>query len=415
MKRPALSAKQALIVSAFAGAIATGPLCRLVDLEFTSSALAEPTVGTASDPTLANPAGVQPDRNKAVPTVELSSKQLGMIKIGTASRLMFQSEKSAIGSVDFNQDALVQVFTPYQGRIISVFVQIDDKVKIGQPLYTIDSPDLLQAESTLIQTAGLNDLTTRALSRARRLVPAGGGAQKDLDQAISDQQTAEGNLKTARDILHIFGKSDADIDAIVDNRRVDSTMVIKSPAEGLVTARNAAPGLFVQPGSVPAPVSVANIATKWMVASFAEDDSLVFRVGQDIEGQVLAIPGQTFKGRLTAIGETIDPATRRIMVRSEIADPDNVLRPGMFASFVIKTGRPLDNVAMPVSGVVREGDGTMTVWVTRDNRHFMQRIVKLGLQQNGFDQVVEGLQAGETVAVDGAVFLSNILNAPPSD
>jgi cobalt-zinc-cadmium efflux system membrane fusion protein len=81
----------------------------------------------------------------------------------------------------------------------------------------------------------------------------------------------------------------------------------------------------------------------------------------------------------------------------------------MFASFVIHVGEPVRSLAVPAEGVVREGDGTMTVWVTGDGRRFVKRTVKLGLQQDGWDQILEGIQPGETVVTDGAVFLSNKL------
>jgi membrane fusion protein, heavy metal efflux system len=67
------------------------------------------------------------------------------------------------------------------------------------------------------------------------------------------------------------------------------------------------------------------------------------------------------------------------------------------------------SLAVPVNGVVREGDGTMTVWVTVDGRHFAKRTVRIGLQQDGWVQILEGIQGGETVVTDGAVFLSNKL------
>jgi cobalt-zinc-cadmium efflux system membrane fusion protein len=98
------------------------------------------------------------------------------------------------------------------------------------------------------------------------------------------------------------------------------------------------------------------------------------------------------------------------MVRSEIKDPNHELRSQMYATFVIRTGAPVRAPAIPLDGVVREGDGTMSVWVVgNDHHHFMRRSVKIGLQQEGYDQILEGVKAGETVAVDGAIFLSNIL------
>jgi membrane fusion protein, heavy metal efflux system len=85
------------------------------------------------------------------------------------------------------------------------------------------------------------------------------------------------------------------------------------------------------------------------------------------------------------------------------------LRAGMFTTFVIQTGDPERSVAVPLNGVVREGDGTMTVWVTTDRQRFVQRSVNIGIQADGYRQILDGLQPGELVATDGAVFLSNML------
>src|SRR5208282_2023362 len=167
----------------------------------------------------------------------------------------------------------VQVFTPYQGRIIANFASVGDDVTKGQTLFTIDSPDLLQAESTLIAAAGVLELTSRNLARLQELYKSRAVSQRDLDQGTSDQQTAEGNLRAGRDAVRIFGKSDAEIDEIVAKRTADPTLVVHSPITGRVTARNAAPGLFVQPGNAPAPYTVANIDTMWMLANVVETDS----------------------------------------------------------------------------------------------------------------------------------------------
>jgi cobalt-zinc-cadmium efflux system membrane fusion protein len=117
-----------------------------------------------------------------------------------------------------------------------------------------------------------------------------------------------------------------------------------------------------------------------------------------------------FSGAVTALGATVDPNSRRVTIRSEIKDPKHELRPQMFATFVIRTGEPAHAPAVPLNGVVREGDGTMSVWVVADERHrFARRTVKVGRQRDGYDEILEGLRPGETVAVDGAIFLSNIL------
>jgi cobalt-zinc-cadmium efflux system membrane fusion protein len=303
----------------------------------------------------------------------------------------------------------VQVFTPYQGRIVGLFAEIGDDVKKGATLFTIDSADLLQAESTLIAAAGVLDLDTKNLERLRDLYTTRAVSQHDVEQATSDQQTAEGNLQAARDAVRLFGKTDADVDRIVSQRSADPTLVVPSPIDGRITARSAAPGLFVQPGNTPAPYTVSDIDTMWMLANVAESDSPAFKVGQQVQVRLDAFPGRTFDGKVTTIGATVDPNTRRVLVRSEIKDPQHELRSGMFANFVIVVGAPMRSPAIAVDGVVREGDGTMTAWVTADRRRFTRRTVKIGEERDGYRQILEGVQAGELVATEGALFLSNEL------
>jgi cobalt-zinc-cadmium efflux system membrane fusion protein len=349
------------------------------------------------------------DKSAETPIVELSEKQAASIKVGPVASREFAILKTSVGTIDFNENMLVQVFSQYPGKILKAFYNLGDEVKQGDVLFTIDSPDLLQAESNLLASAGVLELQKRTLARVTMLLKAGGSAQKDVDQSTSDEQTAEGNQKAARNAVRIFGKTDAEIDQIIAQRKVDSTLLVPSPISGRVVARNAAPGFLTQPGNAPAPFQVADLSTMWMLANVIETDAPAYKVGQEVEVRVPAYPDTLFKGHVTTVGSMIDPNSHRQLVRSEIEDPQHLLRSGMFASFVIRVGDPVRSLAVPAAGVVREGDGTMTVWVTGDSRRFVKRTVKVGLQQDGWSQILEGLQPGETVVTDGAVFLSNKL------
>jgi cobalt-zinc-cadmium efflux system membrane fusion protein len=368
---------------------------------------AKTEIGATTTATAAPTDTGAPARSKD--SVDLSDTLLVSVKVQPVEEREFPVEKDAVGSIDFNEDLSVQVFTPYQGRIIALFAEVGDDVKKGQTLFTIDSPDLLQAESTLISAAGVLELTNRNLARLQDLYTTRAVSQAALEQSVSDQQTAQGNLRAARDAVRIFGKTDAEIDQIVAQRLADPTLVVPSPINGRITARNAAPGLFVQPGGAPAPYTVANIDTMWMLANVAEIDSPAFRVGQPEQVRISAFPGRVFEGKVTTIGASVDPNTRRVLVRSEIKDPQHELRAGMFASFTIGVGAATRSPAIPADGVVREGDGTMTVWVTADRRHFIQRAVKIGEQREGYRQILDGVKVGELAATEGAIFLSNQL------
>jgi cobalt-zinc-cadmium efflux system membrane fusion protein len=348
-------------------------------------------------------------------SVDLKPTQLAAIKIEPVGTHVFSVEKTALGSIDYDEDLAVQVFSSYQGKIITASANLGDEVQKGQPLYTIDSPDLIQAESTLIGAAAANVLYSNELVRARSLFGTNGVSEREMEQATSDEQTAEGALKAARDAVRVFGKSDAEIDQMVASRKIDPALVVPCPMTGRITSRNVQPGLLVQPGNVPAPYTVADLTTKWMVANVIESDSPSFHVGQPLTARVMAIPDQVFDGKISRLGSSVDPNTHRVMVRCDIADPKDQLRPGMLATFAIQVGTPEESLSIPVNGVVRNGDGTFAAWVTTNRQTFVQKIVKIGVQQDDQYQVLDGLKRGEMAVTDGAVFISNILYAPPSD
>jgi membrane fusion protein, heavy metal efflux system len=363
----------------------------------------------------ANPQTGNPEAPPPTNALELSPSQLGAVKIVAAGTYLFPVDEEAVGSISFADNLAVQVFPSYQGKILESLGQLGDKVQKGQPLYTIESPDLIQAESTLIGAAATLELTTKELARATELRKTNGVSEREWEQATSDEQTAEGALKAARDAVRVFGKTDAEIDQIVQSRRIDPALVVRSPISGQITTFDAPVGLFVQPGNPPAPYTVANVFIKWMLADVVESEIPLVRVGDPVRVKVMAYPDHEFQGRVSKIYASVDPNTHRVTIRSEIRDSRDELRPGMLANFVIRIHKPVESVAIPESGVVREGDGTMTAWVTSDRRHFSQRTVRVGLRVNGQAQILEGLQRGELVVSDGAVFLSNMLEAPPTD
>ena len=361
--------------------------------------------GKNSDPSGTN-------SNTANPSVDLSPSQVNSIKIEPVGTYEFAVERETVGNISFADELSVQVFPAYQGTIIKAFVELGAEVEKDQPLYTIKSPDLIQAESTLIGAAATFELTNRELERVKGLP---GIAQRELEQATSDEQTADGALKAARDAVRVFGKTDAEIDQMIASRKIDPALVVHSPIAGQITSYNAPPGLMVQPGNPPAPYTVSNVSVKWMLANVIESDIALLHLGQPVQVKVMAYPNRVFRARVSKIYPAVDPNTHRATVRSEIEDPNDELRPGMLANFVIRVEGPAAGIAIPANGVVREPDGTMTAWVTTDRRHFEQRTIQTGLRRDGRVQILSGLRRGELVVSDGAVFLSSMLSAPPTE
>ncbi|MBU6410667.1 MAG: efflux RND transporter periplasmic adaptor subunit [Verrucomicrobia bacterium] len=210
-------------------------------------------------------------------------------------------------------------------------------------------------------------------------------------------------------------QKDAPLYSIENSATNQAETVVRSPIAGQITSVNATPGLFVSPSSAPAPVSVADVSTKWLLANVPEAGATLYRVGQPLKVTVASFPGRVFGGKISKIYPAVDLSTHRLTIRADISDPANELREGMLADFSAQAGKPVESAAIPADGVVREGDGAMTAWVTTDRRHFTQVIVKIGLREDGEAQILDGLRPGELAVTNGAIFLDNMLQAPPSD
>lgn len=244
-----------------------------------------------------------------------------------------------------------------------------------------EDPAIVQAESTLVSAAATFNSTGKELARVTALGETNGIAPKEIEQATADHQTAAASLKASRDALRVLGVTDGELDPMV------SAVKIETLPEG----------------------------QHWVTANISENNSPLLRTGQVVRVRVKAFPDHVFDGKVSRIYGVIDPNIHRQLIRCTVEDPNDQLRPGMLADVVIRVKDPVEATAIPAEGVVRESDGTMTAWVTTDGHKFLQRKIKIGLQTDGHFQVLEGLKPGEMAVTEGAVFLSNILNAPPSD
>lgn len=297
----------------------------------------------------AQPPGSAASRAPSTDSVELTAGQLRTVRIAAVGTHRFVVERRAIGSVSFEED-----------------------------------PAIVQAESTLIGAVATYERTRKELTRVEGLGAGNGIAQKELEQALSEEQSAAAALQAARDAVRALGKSDAEIAAMVRTARIESPAATRGRAE-------------------------------WVLAGVAESDSPYVKPGQPVAVTIAAWPDRHFEGTVSRIYSTVDPDTHRVTVRVRLAAARDELRPGMLAGVAIRTAAPVESLAVPTTAVVREGDGSMVAWVTADRHHFEQRVLRLGLEADGRYQVLAGLTAGELVVTEGGVFLSNMLHAPPAD
>jgi len=356
-------------------------------------------------------------------TVRVTPDQMHQLSIFKVVPYPFRLQKQAIGQIAFNEDASTVVLTPFSGRVTRVIGKLGDDVKRGDPLFEIDSPEVVQAQTDLIAAfQGLQKgqsqlaLARRVLDRLTNLFGSSAVSQREVDQAQNeyaaaefDLRTAEGTLTSARNRLRvIIGRDQAEVERVERERVVNPLITINAEIDGTIIARKVGPGQFVRSDAGEALYAIADLSTMWLKANVPEFDSPLIRVGQEIEVRVTALPGRVFKARITSVGASSDAATRRVMVRSELPNPDRALKSEMFASFKISIGNGDRTLAVPVEAVIWVGDVAI-VWVEREPLVFEHRKVKVGLEQDGRLQINDGLDAGELVVGRGAIYLQNEL------
>jgi cobalt-zinc-cadmium efflux system membrane fusion protein len=368
-----------------------------------------PSPATAASPTAKN-----------ADSVRVAAEQMHQLDLVKVELCSFRQQKTAVGQIAFNEDASTTVLTPFSGRVTRLLARIGDEVKRGDPLFEIDSPEVVQAQTDLIAAVHALDkakaqlaLAKRVVDRQEALLKDRATAQREVDQARndfaaaeSDTRTAEGALNAARNRVRVIGRNQAELERIEHERTVNPLITVNAPIDGTVVGRKVGPGQYVRSDAGDPLYSIADLSTMWLKAFVPETDIPFVRVGQEIEVKIAALPNRTFKARIIAVGAASDQVTRRVVVRSEIPNEDRVLKAEMFATFKISVGEPESVPAVPAEAVIREGD-LATLWVQQEPLVFERRQVKLGAEQEGCVQIRDGIKPGELVVGRGAIFVDN--------
>lgn len=354
--------------------------------------------------------------------VEVTADQMHQLGLVTVETNNFRVLRPAIGQIAFNEDASTVVLTPFSGRVTRLIAKIGDDVKRGEPLFEIDSPEVVQVQTDLIAAVQAVEkaksqvaLVKRSFDRQASLLIDKATSQREHDQARNDLAAAESDLKTAEGTLAasrnrlrvLVGRSETEVTRVERERSINPLITINAPIDGTVIGRKIGPGQYVRSDSGEPLFSIADLSTMWLKANVPENDIPYVRVGQEIEVNVTALPGRAFKARIVAIGAASDSSTRRIVVRSEIPNPDGALRSEMFATFKIVTGVGDPFPSVPVDAVIWEGE-VPVVWVGNgESLVFQRRRIQAGLQQDRKVQILAGLQPGDVVVGRGAIFVDN--------
>jgi len=312
------------------------------------------------------------------------------------------------GTVQSNAYKEVTVLPVAGGITREVNAQLGDKVRHGQPLATIFSTELANAQGDYLKMVAELEEHHKHHQRAIELVEIGAMSREDLEGTISKYKAAQANVSSARQRLILLGMSPKEVDALRTSDQMRSLVYVPAPVSGTVISRTVNPGEVVATGKEL--FRVADLSSIWVVGQVYESDFAKVHVGTPAVITTAAYSGRTFTGRVSYIDPRVDPQTRTAQVRIELANPGEILKIGMFVDVSFGATAPAGTSGQPTVAVPRaavQSIGTkQVVFVATDKPGvFVQREVIVGPETNGLTTIYSGVNPGERVVTEGSFLL----------
>jgi membrane fusion protein, heavy metal efflux system len=352
--------------------------------------------------------------------ITLTPEQSAAIVAEVVQKHAIQTDVTVPGKIVFNGNKVTPVLSQFSGRIVKLDATVESTVRAGQVLGTIDSPDIVGIQSDYQQALTVErsarttfELAKRTRERAERLAVVEAIPQRELQQDQADESHAADDLKragsalaAARGRLQSAGMKEGEIERLASGARaVTRLLPIVVPISGTVIERKAGVGQVVQAGAGDPLFMIADLSTVWITADVYEDQLTHVHVGESMKVTTPAYPNEEFIARVDQIGSTIDPDKHTAAVRCVVPNPERRLKPGMFASVILRAAVTQEVPMVSSSAVVTEGD-RRSVFVEEAPGRYVKRTVETGNEVGGATIIRSGLKEGERVVVRGGLLLT---------
>ena len=320
---------------------------------------------------------------------------LDFIKIASVEEVPAATAVSLPGRVGFDEDHTQRVASPIDGRAVAILVKLGDKVKAGQPLVQLSSPNVGQVQSDAQKALADLTLSEKSSERVHKLQAEGAVAEKEVAAAEGDLRKARSDYQRATTQLKALGLSATD-------PAVNASLRALIP--GVVVERNVLVGQEVRADQASPLLTVSSLDTVWVLADVYEQDLGLVALGDPVAVQVPAYPSEKFAGKVGNIADVIDTTTRTVKVRCVVPNADHRLKPEMFARVEIRSSGKQKVILVPTQAVLADGDRSSVIVATEGNT-FRARRVEVGPENEGKLRVLSGLTPGEKIVTEGAIFM----------
>jgi len=326
---------------------------------------------------------------------------LSFVKIESVKASAAGSTSALPARVTYDEDHTQRLASPIDGRVLGVSVRVGDTVKAGQALVQLSSPSVGSVQADAQKAAADLSLGEKSMERARRLRADGAIAEKDVAQIEGDLRKTRSDVARTRAQLQALGISASD-PAV--------TASVRARVAGTVVTRDVLVGQEVRADQATPLMTISDLSTVWVLADVYEADIGAVKPGDAVEVSVPAYPGVPFAGKVAAVGEVVDPATRTLKIRCVVPNPDHRLKPEMFATVRSRASQATAPIGIPVKALLTDGEKAMVI-VASEGNVFRTRRVQVGNEAEGIVPVYSGLTVGEKIVTDGAIFLKREIDS----
>lgn len=344
--------------------------------------------------------------------IHLSESQLARldVQVGEAGAGQATSVIEAPATVRFDADRVARIGPRLSAKVVRVVADLGNAVKTGEPVAVMDSVALGKAKARHLTTKARLDTARAEYEREKALAEKQIASEAELLEAKARLAEAKAEHDAADEELRLYGLSPEEIDAVrADQDQPLSRYVLTTPIAGVIQQRDLVPGETIGPDETP--IHVVETSRMWVMIEAYEQDLLGLESGLPVTLSVRPLPDREFEGRIDWISRELDEQSRTVRVRASVANPEGLLRAGMFGTARIATDGQRQYAMVPIDAVQTLGDRDVVFVPGKEPGAFRAVTVELGAEGGGRVEVRQGLRPGDAVVVAGAFDLKSALTA----
>ena len=326
--------------------------------------------------------------------------QMSHVQVVTVQASKLTRTLRLTGAVAYNAFSTTPVITQVGGPVAKILVVPGDRVKRGQPLLEVSSPDYSLLLAAYLKARDTFRVANKNYERAQDLFAHHAIADRDLLQAESDRIQAQADLSAAEEGMKILGIPKPED---LEKSPISAQIPLLAPIGGEIVERLVSPGQVMQAGTTQA-FTISDMSTVWVMANIYQGDLAYVKDGDQATITTDSYPDK-FSGKISFISPALDPTTRTLQARIVVDNPGGKLKKDMYCVAMVTAGTISNAIAVPDSSILRDDENQPFVYVANNSNQFGRRQVDIGQTENGQTQVLKGLSPGDKVAANGSLFL----------